>query len=150
MLGRRVCRASRLPRKQFIPCLTLTTSTATHYPSSSPRSFTRTWVSSLPLPLNIKAVPAPASLFISRSSPFRVSGPLYSNMSLRRSKSSTGAKGQANGTLTNGSTSLHEEHKHSNGDAHSHSHSMFSHSHGEEGHIEGHEKLMEALRGDGK
>jgi hypothetical protein len=77
-------------------------------------------------------------------------------MSVRPSKKSrkkrNNAETNGHSPLTNGSTSHHDEH--GNGDVHSHSHShsllLGSHSHGEEGHIEEHEKIIEALRGGGK
>ncbi|KIM75103.1 hypothetical protein PILCRDRAFT_79410 [Piloderma croceum F 1598] len=75
-------------------------------------------------------------------------------MSLRRSKSSKTGDGGGNGhtPLTNGSAAgHHDEHSDADAHSHSHSHSIFSsHSHGEEGHLQGHEKIIEALRGGGK
>lgn len=147
MLGRRLCCASRVPRYQTNPVAT---------PRAPFRTFAAV-VSSLPLSLScsIKSGVAPASLFIIPSSPsFRVSSSSFPNMSLRRSKSSKSGNGETNGHAppTNGSAAAHhDEHEHSDSDAHSHSHSIFSsHSHGEEGHLQAHEKIMEALRGGGK
>ena len=136
MLGRRICCASRFP-----PFLHPTTSTTA--PCPPVRNFRSTVSSPPPLSLGIKS--NPASLFLPRS---RVSSLLHSSMSLRRSKSSTRANGEANGhtKLTNGSGIHHDEPKHND---HSHSHSIF-HSHGEEGHGHGHEKIMEALQGGGR
>jgi len=81
------------------------------------------------------------------------------NMSLRRSKSSSSSSSSTDGAsppTQNGHAKLSNGHthpEHDDGDAHSHthSHSIFgSHSHGEDGHIEGHEKIMQALQGSGE
>lgn len=136
MLGRPVCCAAHLRPRQLIPY-----STSSTISCLSLRAFRAAVPSRLSSDIN-----TPASLFL--ASPLsHVSSSLYSNMSLRRSKTSAATNGGPNGhaKLTNGSAS----HGHSEGNAHEHS-IFSSHSHGEEGNIEEHEKILEALRGGGK